>query len=162
MSRKKRYIKSLTASQKAKVEAEFKHGKSHAFRQRCHAILLSDSGHSVPQITSILSVTQQSVYSWFDRWESDGISGLKTRKGQGKKPLLKMDNKDHVEGVEKAVNRVNKKGGNLLAEVEAELDLEGGLTRRILRSFLKKTAIRGSGVVESSKKGQNKPKLMKP
>ena len=162
MSRKKRYIKPLTASEKVKVEAEFKHGKSHAYRQRCHAILLSNSGHSVPQITSILSVTQQAVYSWFDRWESGGISELKTRQGQGRKPLLKMDNKDHVKGVEKAVSRVNKKGGNLLAEVEAELDLEPGLTKRILRSFLKKTGIRGNEVVESSKKELNKPKLMKP
>lgn len=154
MSRKKRYIKSLTAAEKLELESDLKDGKSHAYRQRCHAILLSAAGHSVKEITAIFSKSKQTIYSWFDRWESGGIKSLKTQEGQGRKPLLRLDNKDHVKGVEKAVNKVNKKGGNLLAEVEAELQLEKGLTKRILRSFLKKAITPGNEVEESSEQKQ--------
>lgn len=162
MSRKQRYIKTLTESEKTTLETEMKTGKSHVYQQRCHAILLSSNGHNVTEIIGIFSKSRQTVYSWFDRWELGGIAELKTKKGQGRKSLLRMDNKDHVEGVEKAVNKVNKKGGNLLAEVEAELNLEKGLTKRILRSFLKKTIIHGNDAAESSTRSQVKPKKSKP
>lgn len=157
MSRKKRFISTLNEAEKALLETEMKHGKGHAYRQRCHAILLSNNKHTVNEITAIFSKSKQAVYSWFDRWESGGISALKTQSGQGRKPLLRMDNQDHVKGVDKAVAKVNKRGGNLLAEVEAELNLEKGLTRRILRSFLKKTTILGNAAEESSPRSQVKP-----
>lgn len=150
MSRKKRYISNITEEEKKLLEQGFKGGKSHQFRRRCQAILLSFTGQDVHNLSEIFLVKKQTVYEWMDRWETGGIEGLKTKAGQGKKPTLRLDNKDHVKGVEKAVEKVNKKGGNLLAEVEQELGLEKGLSRKVLRSFLKKTVIRGNGVVKSS------------
>ena len=114
--------------------------------------MLSHKGKDVKELSEVFSVKKSTIYEWLDRWESGGIEGLKTKPGQGKKPTLRMDNELHVKGVEKAVKRVNEKGGNLLAEVEQELGLEKGLSRKILRSFLKKTTIRGNGVVGSSMK----------
>lgn len=53
-------------------------------KRRSHAILLSKKGYSVPEICDILEVQFQAVYSWFNRYESQGISGLfdKPRSGR--------------------------------------------------------------------------------
>ena len=149
MSRKKRHIKSLTAEETQALKAGKKSKKGAQYNQRCHAILLSSQGYDAGELSAIFGVRKNAIYSWFDRYEEVGISGLENKGGRGRKALLQLDNKDHVEAVDKAVKKVNQKGGNLLAEVEASLDLEKGLTKRILRTFLKKLATYGSEVKES-------------
>lgn len=149
MSRKKRYIKPLSDEAKKALEKGKKSKVGSKFNQRCHAILLSSKGYSTNQLMEIFSVTRNTIFQWFDRYEDEGISGLKTRPGQGRKSVLRIDNKKHVQTVEKAVAKVNEKGGNLLAEVEADLDLEEGLTKKILRSFLKRLVSSGNAVAES-------------
>ena len=149
MSRKKRYIKSLTAEETKVLEAGKKSKKGAQFNQRCHAILLSSQGYTAQQLSEIFGVRKNAIYSWFDRYEQEGISGLENRPGRGRKPLLQTNNKEHVKAVDKAVKKVNQRGGNLLAEVEGSLDLEKGLTKRILRTFLKKLVTSGNEVEES-------------
>lgn len=148
MSRKKRYIKSLSADQRALLEQGRKSNKGYQFQNRCHAILLSESGKTVAELQDIYGVSPQTIYSWFDRWEQGGIESLKNKPGRGRKAVLRTDNKDHVRVVDKAVAKVNKKGGNLLAEIESELDLERGLTKKILRTFLKKLDTSGNEAAE--------------
>jgi len=148
MSRKIRFIKPLTEQEKIALEAGMKSEKSYQFQNRCHAILLSHKGYTPSQIKDIFNVTVYTIYSWFNRWENDGIEGLKNASGQGRKAALNIDNSEHVKAVEKSVQRVAEKGGNLLAEIETELDLKEGLTMRILRTFLKKLTSSGNDVVE--------------
>ena len=138
MSRKKTFIAALTPAKIAQLEEAKKHGKSDAFRTRCQAILLSNKGYTIAQIVDILSVSRGSVSTWFSLWKKQGLQGLKTKPGQGRKPLLSMDNKEHVRAVEKAVKKHQEKGVNLLAEVDAQLGLDDGLSMRMLRTFLKK------------------------
>ena len=133
MSRKKRFIKSLTPEERASLVRGRKSTKGYQFQNRCHAILLSESGTTVSELESIFSVSKQTIYGWFNRWEQGGIAALENEPGRGRKPLLRTDNKDHVKAVEKAIEKVNKKGGNLLAEVDKELQLEQGLSKRMLR-----------------------------
>ena len=149
MSRKKRYIKSLKAKEKSILEQGRKSNKGYQFQNRCHAILLSASGKTVSELQEIFNVGHQTIYNWFDRWEEGGIEALTNKPGRGRKALLRTDNKDHVRVVDKAVAKINKKGGNLLAEIESELDLEKGLSKKILRTFLKKLATSGNEVDES-------------
>jgi len=144
MSRKKRYIKSLSEAERLILEQGRKSNKGYQFQNRCHAILLSESGKTVCELQEIYGVSPQTIYSWFDRWEQGGIKLLENKAGRGRKALLRTDNKDHVNAVDKAVSKVNKKGGNLLAEIESELDLERGLSRKILRTFLKKLDTSGN------------------
>ena len=139
MSRKKTFVTELNPAEIAQLEEGKKHGKSDAFRTRCQAILLSNKRYTISEITDILSVSRGSVSTWFSAWKKDGLEGLKTKPGQGRKPLLSMDNKDHIEAVEKAVKKSQEKGVNLLAEVDAQLGLNEGLSMRMLRAFLKKT-----------------------
>lgn len=149
MSRKKRYIQTLSISEKADLEKGMKSKSGHQFRQRCHAVLLSHRGKEVSELESFFDVSKQTIYSWLNRWESKGIEGLKNQPGQGRKAALCVDNKDHVKAVDKAVRKVNQKGGNLLSEVDQELNLEGGLSMRMLRSFLKKLVTSGKDAEES-------------
>ncbi len=149
MSRKKRYIKPLRAKERSLLEQGRKSNKGYQFQNRCHAIILSASGKTVSELQEIFHVGHQTIYNWFDRWEEGGIQALANKSGRGRKALLCTDNKDHVKVVDKAVAKINKQGGNLLAEIETELDLERSLSKKILRSFLKKLATSGNEVDES-------------
>ena len=144
MSRKIRFVKPLTEPQIVELEAGMKSGKGYQFQNRCHAILLSHKGYAPNQIKDIFNVTVYTTYNWFNRWENEGINGLKNAKGQGRKATLSVDNSEHVKAVEKSVKKVAENGGNLLAEIESELDLKEGLTMRILRLFLKKQTTSGN------------------
>lgn len=144
MSRKIRFVKPLTEAEIADLELGMKSEKGYQFQNRCRAILLSHKGYTPSQIKDIFSVTVYTVYSWFNRWESGGLDALKNTAGQGRKATLNIDNAAHVKAVEKSVQKVAEKGGNLLAELETELDLKKGLTMRILRLFLKKLVMSGN------------------
>ena len=144
MSRKKRYIRKLTTTEIEALQAGKKSDKGYQYNNRCHAILLSHKGQTVKELKAIFNVTHQTLYSWFDNYEKVGIIGLENKAGRGRKPVLRTDNKEHVEAVEKAVLKVAKKGGNLLAEVEKELALEKGLSPKMLRTFLKKLVSYGN------------------
>ncbi len=148
MSRKKSFIENLSTEEKAVLEYEKKYGKSDAYRIRCHAILLSNKSFTTNEIATILEVTKSSIYNWFSAWRTDGIEGLKTKSGQGRKPVLSTDNSDHVEGVKKAVKKVAQEGGNLLNEIQTELELEDGLTKKMLSLFLQKLITPGNVFVK--------------
>ena len=73
MSRKIRFVKPLTKQEIADLEAGMKSEKGYQFQNRCHAILLSHKGYTPSQIKDIFNITVYTVYTWFNRWESDGI-----------------------------------------------------------------------------------------
>ncbi len=135
MSRKKRYIENLTAEQEEALQKGYKNGSSHDFRVRCQSILLSSQGKSIPELRTLFQVSNQSIYTWFNRWESEGISGLKIRPGRGRKPKLDIDNTDHVQAVKTALKRENRSAKQLRSELESFLGQS--LSDSTLRSFLK-------------------------
>lgn len=148
MSRKKRYIRTLNDKEVKALRAGMKSKKGYQFIHRCQAILLSHKGQTVNELTIVFEVGKNTIYQWLDRYEKDGILGLQNKPGRGRKAVLRIDNKEHVKVVEKAVKKVAKKGGNLLAEVEADLNLEEGLSMKVLRSFLKRLVTPGNAVGE--------------
>ena len=135
MSRRKRYIESLTIEQKEELEQGYKKGATHDFRLRCQSILLSYRGKSVPELQELLGVTYQSLYAWFNRWESEGIEGLKIRPGRGRKPKLSIENIDHVKTVKQALKKENRTLNQLRQDVEAKIGQS--ISKSTLRSFLK-------------------------
>lgn len=148
MSRRRRYIEKLSTEEKVVLEQEKKHGKSESYRIRCHAILLSNREYTTDQISEILEVSKTTIYAWFSAWEKQGIEGLKTKAGQGRKAVLNLDNSDHVKGVKKAVKKVAEQGGNLLAEIQSELELEEPLSKKMLALFLEKLITPGNDFVK--------------
>ena len=146
MSRKNRFILKLKKKDKKALKEGWEKGKSISFRKRCHSILLSNNGFTVNEIASFYDVKITSVYNWFNRWEEGGYEALKTQPGQGRKAILSIDNKEHVKVVKKAIKNRAEKGTNFLLQIQEELELEEGLTMKMLRPFLKKLVTSGNGL----------------
>jgi len=57
-------------------------------RLRCQVIQLKAQGRSATDIGSIVGMCTNSVHSWVKRYQSEGIEGLLTKAGRGRKKLL--------------------------------------------------------------------------
>ncbi len=136
MSRRKRYIENLTAEQKQYLLEGYKNGRSHDFRLRCHCILLSAQGKSVPELKALFEISHLTVYNWFNRWELEGIEGLKVRSGRGRKRKLDIENEEHVKAVQRSLKRENRNLNQLKLDLESSLDFE--ISKVTIRRFLKK------------------------
>lgn len=78
----------LTPQQQSALENGYRKGSSHAFRMRCKAVLLKAQGLSSLKIGEQLYMNQVSVNNWVKRFESEGINGLNTRAGRGRKAII--------------------------------------------------------------------------
>jgi transposase len=87
-------IHSLSEEEILDLTDGYKNGHKHYFRIRCQSILLSNADFSVSQIAERLSKQKDTIYSWLERFEENGISGLKNIKGQGVKAALDSINKE--------------------------------------------------------------------
>lgn len=135
MKGKKRFIK-LSKEKRSELEYGRKNGKKAPFRQRCHYILLSDQGKSVSEIAEIYQVGRQTITSWFDRYEANGITGLETKKGSGRRSIIRTDNEEHVTKIESWVEENPQNLNVTVSKIEEELGLE--ISKRTLQRFLEK------------------------
>lgn len=94
-----RYV-TLSADENTALMKGWKTGKKHTFRSRCNMILLSNQGYGMVYIASMEGTTRQSVAGWFNRYEEYGIEGLRTGKGQGRPPIVRIDNKKATDKTE--------------------------------------------------------------
>ena len=78
----------LTPSQRQALESGLKQGTSHCFRMRCQSILLKSEGRISKDVGSITGMSNVSVNSWVNRYKAEGISGLQTQPGRGRKAIL--------------------------------------------------------------------------
>jgi transposase len=137
-----RYITALTPEQKQALEEGYKKGKSHSFRNRCQAILLSHQGHSVQQLARVFQVRDLSIYKWMNRFEDGGVKGLQNQPGRGRKALLKLENQFHVQVVEAQIEKQNQRVK--LAKEQIQKQLGHSLSESTLKRFLKKVATSGN------------------
>ena len=86
----------LTDSEKHDLEIAYKTGDSHCYRTRCKAILLKSQGKSASEIASFLDVSIPSVFNWIKRYGDEGINGLKTRTGRGRKPIIDSSDEEII------------------------------------------------------------------
>lgn len=78
----------LTSTQYQELKNGYEKGKSSAYRKRCHMVLLKSEGRTSLDIVQIVGAYQISVNNWLTRYESEGIAGLKTKSGRGRKRIL--------------------------------------------------------------------------
>ena len=71
-----------------RLENGFRHGTSHCFRMRCLAVLLKSDGLSSEKVGDQTQMSLVSVNAWVKRFLSEGITGLETRIGRGRKPIM--------------------------------------------------------------------------
>ena len=99
----------LSESERIKLNFGFKEGSSHCFRMRCKAVLLKSEGLSSEAIGKIVEMTHISVNNWVKRYLLEGISGLETRKGRGRKPIMDCSDEEAVrKAIENDRQSVNK------------------------------------------------------
>jgi len=78
----------LSKEQRRELEQGYGTGKSHAYRQRCQMMLLKSEARSSEDIADILGCCEVDVNSWIKRYETEGIYGLTTKPGRGRKAIL--------------------------------------------------------------------------
>ena len=99
----------LSESERIKLDLGFKEGTSHCLRMRCKAILLKSEGLSSEAIGKMVKMTQLFVNNWVKRCLHEGISGLETRKGRGRKSIMDYSDEEAVrKAIENDRQSVNK------------------------------------------------------
>lgn len=112
------------------------------FRSRCQSIIMSSQGIEVKSIAKTFHVRTRTVYTWFDKYESKGIFGLMTMKGQGRKAVL---NACDVSQTEKLTEWIDK--GESLKNVVSlfSKDFDVSVSKSMIKNFIKKKGTHGNG-----------------
>lgn len=97
-SRNNGKIKAIISNRQGRRELEqgFRYGEKHCFRMRCRAVLLKADGLSADKAGEQTEMTGISVRSWVRRFEAEGIKGLETRPGRGRKPIMDCSDEEIV------------------------------------------------------------------
>lgn len=123
----------LTDEQRQVLEKGYQNGNSHAFRKRCHLVLLKSEKRSSEEVSKILKMSEPSVNTWLNRYESEGIVGLFTKKGRGRKPILNIETDETV--VRDAIKVERQRLTETQAIIAQKLNQE--FSTKTLKLFLK-------------------------
>ena len=83
----KKFIE-LAETEKTTLREGGKNGKTKAFRERCHCLLLSAEGYQVKELARVFQVGELCIYGWLKRWEKGGITGIRDKAGRGRRAIL--------------------------------------------------------------------------
>jgi transposase len=109
----------LTKAQRGELEKGYRTGSSHAVRLRCQMILLKSERRTAKEIAALLGCCEVVVNNWLKRYEVEGIEGLLTKPGRGRKPIL--DAEKDLPSVKAAVAANRQRISLAKAELEAAL-----------------------------------------
>lgn len=124
----------LSKEQRQVLESGLRSGKSHSFRLRCQLVLLKSEGRSSKEVASIVKVNPVTVNNWLSRYEAEGIAGLKTKPGRGRKLVLEPER--DMEMVRQTVVEERQRLSQAKLLLEQQLGKEFSL--KTLKRFLKK------------------------
>lgn len=82
----------LLFEEKLTLEEMFKKHPSNAPRNRAHAVLLSDAGFKLKELSAIFGVCRQTASTWLHSWDGQGICGLLDRPRSGRPRILSEEN----------------------------------------------------------------------
>ena len=133
-SKKFKTIK-LSSDAVSALKNGYRRDDSPRFRQRCHIVLLNQH-KQVSETANIVQLSTFTVYQWLARYRRDGIGGLRTKKGQGRKPILK-----HEE--QAIIKQTVQQERQRLKFVHEELQQKLGKTfsQKTLKRILKNSAV---------------------
>jgi len=132
-------IKHLKLNERERTELEkgYRGGKSHVLRQRCHMMLLKSEARSSAEVATILGCCEVVVNNWMRRYEAEGMAGLATKPGRGRKAIL--DEQQDFAQVKAAVQANRQRLS--LAKAEVEIALEKQLSTKTLERYVKKMLV---------------------
>jgi transposase len=125
----------LSEKERQALEKGYRDGKKHGYRKRCQLILLKSEGRSSQEVGQILGLCEIAVNNWVKRFLAEGIEGLETRPGRGRKPVLEKE--VDFEQVREAVKQNRQRISIAREELQALLGKE--FSTMTLKRFLKKT-----------------------
>jgi transposase len=123
----------LTRAQRNELEKGYRAGSSHAFRVRCQMILLKSERRTAKEIAALLGCCEVVINNWLKRFEVEGIEGLLTKPGRGRKPIL--DAEKDLPSVKAAVTANRQR----ISMAKAELEVEWGkpISQKTLERYIK-------------------------
>lgn len=127
-------VMELTVTQREELENGYRNGQTHSFRQRCQMILLKSEERTSIEVVGILGGCEMTVNNWLKRYAVEGIAGLETRPGRGRKAILQAVD---LEQVKAAVKQSRQKISVARRELETSLGKE--FSHSSLKRYLKKT-----------------------
>lgn len=89
-------ILELSEAQRLALTEGFRQGEKHCFRMRCRAVLLKAAGLSSAAAGRQTEMSNVSVNSWVRRFQAEGIKGLETRPGRGRKAIMDSTDEESV------------------------------------------------------------------
>lgn len=64
---------------------------------RLRTVLLAKQGFTAPEIATCTGFSRRSVQEWVARYNADGLDGLKTKSGRGRKPPLTPEQEEQLQ-----------------------------------------------------------------
>jgi len=127
----------LTPAQRVELEKGYRNGESHAFRVRCQIVLLKSEARPSIEVGRLVGCCEMTVNNWLARYQAEGLEGLGTKAGRGRKAILNVQT--DLEQVKAAVcsNRQRVR----LAKADLEEALGKSFSDKTLVRFLKKTLL---------------------
>jgi transposase len=142
----------LSLEQRGQLEGVFRDATSAAVRKRAQMVLLKADGRSADEVAGIVKCCAMTVNNWLERYSLEGIDGLYTKEGRGRKPLLDRQQDRPMVTTTIAEHRQSLKAAHaaLLQESGKEFSAQ------TLRRFLKVLATVTKGCANTS--ASNRPK----
>lgn len=131
-----KFVSPLSDTDLQVLNDAYMQGEKPALRRRAHAILLSNKGYTINQISDILAVRRGAVSMWLKAWKTDGLTGL-TAKAQSGRPAI-YDEQDR-----ELLKTLVAQTPHQIKAVQARLQEETGKTSC---SMTIKRALKKSGV----------------
>lgn len=131
-----KFVSPLSDTDLQVLNYAYMQGEKPALRRRAHAILLSNKGYTINQISDILAVRRGTVSIWLDAWKADGLKGL-TNKAHTGRPAI-YDEQD-----QELLKALVAQTPHQIKAVQARLQQETGKTSC---SMTIKRALKKSGV----------------
>ncbi len=104
------------------------------------------------EVANILDCCEVVINNWLSRYEAEGIKGLETRSGRGRKPKLSTQNPVHLHTVKAEIAKHPQSVKTVVAKLEEELDLQ--MHPDTLKRFLKKLVIASVASARASSRGK--------
>ena len=124
---------SLSESAKSALEQGARTGKTPCFRTRCEVILLKAIGLTSEEVAKFTAMTYVSVNAWTKRYKEEGIEGLKTKSGRGRKAVLDVvvDKESVLQAIKANRQRIET------AKAEWEQETNKSVSLSTFKAFLK-------------------------
>lgn len=116
-------------------------------------ILLKSDHRTLAEIADVLDCCEVVVNNWLKRYESEGIEGLRTKPGRGRKPIL--DAEKDLPSVKAAVKANRQRISLARAELEAELGKS--FSSKTLERYIKNMIV----AINESENVQQKSRIRK-